>query len=225
MGAKDTVAEDRRQNVKEALLVAATTLIDETQQWTWSIREICDEAHLPYNSFHRTFRQKHALVDALSEKWREELEDYLAHQQQADQITHHIMWLVNHRRRVRFLAAEIGIYEGCGVAIDDLGVLLPKREVVVEHIVNIGSDRQDASRRALAALVFLLGYLSGIDALRFIWSEPCGFPPEPNLPFELQADTPSPIAAEVGWVLANLSLIALGDNNSLGESISSLHLQ
>lgn len=203
------------QAARDKLVRAATRLIDDTQQWTWSIREICDEAQLPYNAFYRSFRHKHALVDALSASWRVKLQEQIKGHSPHETLVLHVQWLMQHRRRVRFLAAEVGVYQGCNVAIADLGALMPPRATVVAELMARGYPAQAAQRRALAGLVFLLGYLSAIDALRSIWAADCGFcvgPPSPRAATRLSVQEH---IDELTWVLGNLGVVTVDDRQAL----------
>ena len=210
-------AAARNTGVKSKLIAAASRLIDETEQWTWSIREICDEAQLPYNSFYRTFRHKHALVEALSACWRAEIEAWTGKANGTEPLVRHVEWLVSKRRRVRFLAIEIGVYEGCNVSIADLGMLMPSRPAIVAALVQEGSTLIEAQRRALSCLIFLLVYLSSIDALRSNWAEDCGFDASPPQDRMNSLPASGARASELAWVLENLGLLAVGPRTALSR--------
>lgn len=182
---------DPSTHPRAAIAMGAARLIDETDRWTWSIREICDEALVPYNAFHRTFRKKTALVDELTALWREELDEFIGSAQGLAHLERHLAWLVIHRRRVHFLVAEAGVLDGERSMTAALDELLPSAWGVRKALGLRGTTDVGAMRGALASAIFLVGYLTGFDTMRGDWSTHVAFVPgdpmEGGSPVEVEA--------------------------------------
>lgn len=162
-------------DVRRSILLAAESLVDETDRWTWSIREICDDACLPYNAFHRTFQKKQILVDELTRRWRDELVGFIGAADGLAHIERHLVWLAIHNRRIQFLIAEEGVLEGNRALSRNVGVLLPSTLTVRQAFGSSALTDSSAMRMALSSSMFLVGYLSGFDAVRNSWASAVGF--------------------------------------------------
>jgi AcrR family transcriptional regulator len=155
------IKQESRSRVK--ILQAATMLIDEGANWSWSLRDIADEANVPANSIFRQFGSREQLVDRLCTEWSKELENAVKDAVSIEKYLLNLRWLVENRKRINFLVAEaIGQSGGPDIS-DRILKFMPPLDEIVGELRKLGTldtipDR-DLHRNLRSAIQAGLGLL------------------------------------------------------------------
>jgi AcrR family transcriptional regulator len=140
------------KEMRESLLVSATNLIDEGVNWTWSLRDIADDAGVASNEIFRRFGSRERFVESLCGRWHAELEACLAHHEGVGRHLENLRWIVSRRKRIIFLLAESLQVQGPTAVPRDISKFLPNLECVVKLLreLDASDDAESLTEEELA---------------------------------------------------------------------------
>ena len=163
-----TTKETRILGIEEkgrALLHSATSLIDEGVNWTWSLREIADDAGAASNEIYRRFGSKEVFIRSLCTLWHSELQAQLDPYEGIQRLAQNLRWIVSHRKRIIFLVAEGIQARGVAQLAEELSMFLPPIESVIVELEKVegkwsrGRTRAELSDSVAAAIQAGIGLL------------------------------------------------------------------